>query len=72
MELLVTFICVTFLVISVGNLLKLKGKYIAAATIIIDIAAIVVIALTVDLTPIVHYMTDMIRHLFESLMEGLK
>lgn len=72
MELLVTFICVTFLVISVGNLLKLKGKHIAAATIIIDIAAIIVMALTVDFTPIVRSMSNMIRQLFESLMEGIK
>lgn len=50
MELIITLVLITFLVIAVCNLMGLKAKTIAIATVLIDIAYIVVVFLTVDLS----------------------
>lgn len=71
MEIVITFICITLLVISVGNLIGLKGKVIALVTVIVDILAIVVIVLTVDITPIIDSVLSWSQKLANSFVKEI-
>lgn len=72
MELVLTLILITFLVISVSNLIGLKAKTIAIATILIDIAYIVIVFLTVDFSSVWESLKIWLNDVGHSIMEGFK
>lgn len=71
MEIVITLICITLLVISVGNLIGLKAKVTALVTVIVDIFAIVVIVLTVDITPIIDSVLSWSQRLANSFVKEI-
>lgn len=71
MELVLTLILITFLVISVSNLIGLKAKTIAIATVLIDIAYIVIVFLTVDLSGVWEAVSTWLTDIAHKVMEGL-
>lgn len=71
MELVFTLVLITFLVISVSNLIGLKAKTIAIATVLIDIAYIVIVFLTVDLSGVWEAVSTWLADIASKVMEGL-
>lgn len=71
MELVLTLILITFLVISVSNLIGLKAKTIAIATVLIDIAYIAIVFLTVDLSGVWEAVSTWLTDIASKIMEGL-
>ena len=72
MELIITLVLITLLVIAVCNLIGLKAKTIAVTTVLLDIAYIVVVCLTVDLSGVWASVMTWLTDIANKIMEGFK
>lgn len=72
MELIITLVLITLLVIAVCNLIGLKARTIAVATILLDIAYIAVVLFTVDLSGVWLSFSTWLTDMGNEFMEGFK
>ena len=72
MELIITLVLITLLVIAVCNLIGLKARTIAVATILLDIVYIAVVFFTVDLSGVWLSFSTWLTDMGNEFMEGFK
>lgn len=71
MEIIISLILVPLLIVAVCNLIGLKAKTTAVVTVLATLAFIVVIALTVDLSPVIDGIVTWATTLSKELVKGV-